>query len=188
MSRSARLGLTTFTLFIWVNLIPSIYPIPWQISQEIHETAVWSADNAAKFRAAGGESGAELNWSVADWEKRLFTERAFWWMLSLVMLLTGIAASVAIALDSRLWPKLVITAAGTIFLVSTSLTLYGTFSAGAELSMRTWANLVVSYLPCPPPYSVLQSLYNVFIWPVLCLLLAIFAITRLRAHETKSAT
>ena len=178
MSRNSRIGWSIFSLFVWLHLVPDLYPLPMQMSAEIRARASSAVESANSLAKQGVERDEYMRMSEEEWERGLTRSYWFMWTLNLVSLVIGLLSTYMLCRDHRAWPFVVglIAAINLLMTVPPIFRMIGMFESTIRF-VNFWGNTIEEH--------GLESFYIPFIWPIYSVLLLGLCIWMLMVRGTK---
>ncbi len=100
-----------FSLFVWLHLTFSLYPIPFQRAEQIHQDAKEAVEITRSNLEAGFKPDKYSTLTVEQWETNLTINYWYYWIVALFFLMGGFVSTYLLYKKSNKWPVFMITTA-----------------------------------------------------------------------------
>ncbi len=156
-----RMGWVVFSLFVWLHLAQTIFPLPLPRSVDIKNHATEAVENSNSLVKKGVEPDKYTQMSNEEWESG-FT-KYYWltWVSNSILLFTGLVSTLLLYKNHRLWPFVI----AFLSIITMSITIPPVLKmVGIPESFMGSVNFWIKAISDHDFYFV-NSLYTVFIWP-----------------------
>lgn len=161
-----RYGWVIFSLFVWLHLAQSLYPLPSQRAGDIETYAIEAVENSNELAEKGFERDEYMQWSKEEWETELTASYWSIWFIDFIFLMFGLISTFFLYKNMRMWP---------VFLGSSSIICF--------------IYILIPYLDLESPFTEWMKImkhtlenshylvaYFTGMWPMYLLILFIFSI------------
>ncbi len=168
-----KFGWVLFSMFVWLHLIQSLYPLPWHRSYESMAEDAITTRNSLLEKGFNLDDDEYAQLSKNEWETALTTSYWYLWLRACLLIFLGFISSFFLYKNYKIWPI-------CLFIVTTLFILSFIYPfLELDSPFLEWFRFIkLAY-----ENSYYLHTYNASIWPLYLFILLIFSVHALLKRE-----